>query len=100
MWLRVRGAGLSGIVFLVAASALSPAAAHAGVPRSCIYPNSDALACPRDTRLVTLDVLPSARVRALKQQRAQRERVAPLQDGERNHLLEGIRDELRYPRRR
>ena len=69
--------------------------ARAGVPRSCIRPQADALNCPRDTRLVTLRVLPAARVRALQKQRRILERVTPRDVGARYRSLEELRARLR-----
>lgn len=87
------GVSAVSVAFLIAAHALAPAVASAGVPRSCVHPNNDPIECPRETRLEHLDVLPSARLRVLQSQRPVLERtVVPVQDQERNTLLEQIRD--------
>lgn len=95
MELRPRVLLVIGCAICLAGAGLAPLPARGGVPRSCIHPRANPLECPRDTRLVTLDVLPLARVKALRQQRRQRRRVAPYEDRRRNQILEDIRDELR-----
>jgi hypothetical protein len=85
-----------GIVFLLTAPLLGASVARAGVPRSCIHPNADPIECPRDTRRVMREVLPSARVRELQKQRPELERTVPLQAEERNEILREIRRMLRY----
>ena len=87
-----------GCVFGLAALALAPDSARAGVPRSCVHPQADPLACARDTRAVTHRVLPAARLRALHRQRRAYERVAPREDRVRNHTLESIDSRLRCTR--
>lgn len=90
-----------GIALLLAMQALVPAPSRAGVPRSCIHPRADAIQCPRDTRRVLLDVIPSARRNALRLQRPALERTVELQSLERNELLEqilrGVRSQERQP---
>lgn len=85
------GLGLAGL-------ALQPDAAQAGVPRSCVHPQADPLACARDTRAVTHRVLPAARLRALRRQQREYERVAPREDRVRNRTLESIDSRLRCSR--
>ena len=86
----------AGALILLVTPVVAPEVARAGVPRSCIHPTYDPLACPRDTRLVQLDVLPSARVRVLRRQASElEETVVPVQDRERNILLEQILEHLR-----
>jgi hypothetical protein len=89
---------LLGCVAGFAASALPTDAARAGVPRSCVHPQADPLACARATREVTHQVLPAARVRALRRQHRTYERVAPREDRERNRTLESIDSRLRCTR--
>lgn len=80
---------------VVAASWVLPGAAQAGVPRSCIHPSYDPIECKRDMQRGYLDVLPLARIRALEAQRSELEAiVVPVQDAERNQLLEDILDAL------
>jgi hypothetical protein len=81
----------------LAGPAGSPAPARGGVPSSCIHPQADPIRCPRDTRLVTERVMPAARLRALRRQRPELERVAPREDRQRNRTLEQIREELPCP---
>ncbi len=68
---------------------LAPAVAYAGVPRACIHSSYDPIECSRQMQLERNDVLPSARVRLLARQRIEYEQiVVPIQDAERNRLLE------------
>ncbi|MDH3284773.1 MAG: hypothetical protein OEQ13_08525 [Acidobacteriota bacterium] len=83
-----------GVGLLLVAGLRAPTA-RAGVPRACIHPQADPIECPAETRRVLLRVLPASRVRALARQRIELERTAPLQDRERNELIEQIRDRLR-----
>lgn len=76
---------------LLAAQLVAPGSAQAGVPRSCIHPRADPIRCPIDTRRVGWSVIPLQRQKALEKQRQELERVAPLQDRERNRLLDAIR---------
>ena len=69
--------------------------AEAGVPRSCVHPNIDRMACIRDTAAVRDRVLPSARLRALERERARLERLAPREDRQRNRLLRRILRRMR-----
>jgi len=94
-WILVAAFGCS---FGLGPQALQPSVAHADVPRSCVHPQADPLACARDTREVTHRVLPSARLRALRQRRRAYERVAPLEDRERNRTLESIDSRVRCSR--
>lgn len=79
---------------LAGAALLGPAAGRADVPRACVHPRYDPIACARETRQVHRDVLPLARLRALDAQRPELAGEVPLQDAERNALLEAIRDAL------
>ncbi len=88
------------ISLLLAGSLLAAPHARAGVPRSCIHPQADALECPRDQRRTLLKVIPSARVRALHAQRRDFERTTTLRDLERNRILWDIRRALRREFRR
>ncbi len=72
--------------------------AGADVPDSCVHPQVDPLLCAVETRLVHYDVLPSARVRALERLYERLAREAPLQDLERNLLLEEILETIRARR--
>ena len=92
------GAAL-GFALLLATQAFLPSPAHAGVPRSCIHPRADAIQCPRDTRRVLLDVIPSARRNALRAQRPALERTVELQSLERNEILEQILKDVRSQER-
>lgn len=90
---------LLGLAFGLAGSTLTPDAARAGVPRSCIRPQADALACRHDTRLVTYRVMPAARVRALREQHRLYERATPRAARRlRGFTLEELRDGLDCPR--
>jgi hypothetical protein len=91
----VRIATLACVGLLLGVRALVPSLAHADVPRSCVHTSYDPIECPRETRLVHRDVLPSARLKALDEQRRRIERAIPLQEEERQILLEEIRDALR-----
>lgn len=94
--MRPRGIAIAaGVALLLVAQLVAPVVARAGVPRSCIHPTYDPLACPRDTRLVQLEVLPWTRVRVLQRQAPElEETVVPVQDRERNILLEQILERL------
>lgn len=85
---------IAGSALLLAVLALAAGPAHAGVPRVCIHPDYDPVLCRVEKEADLLDVLPSARIRALERQRHDLERVVPLQDAERNRLLERIREAL------
>lgn len=90
--MRVRAPAL----FLFALCALAAPVAHAGVPRACVYMTFDPILCKQAYAEERLDVLPSARVRVLERQRRSHRRVVvPVQDAERNALLEQIRDAAR-----
>lgn len=97
--MRILGiAALLELTLVAGVQVLAPPVAHGGVPRSCVWPRSDPIACPSETRLVSHEVLSSARLRELeKQERELQEVVVPVQDAERNRILEDIRDEARYP---
>jgi hypothetical protein len=78
----------SGIgVALLLAAGLGAPAARAGVPAACIHPQVDPLECPRQTRRLLLEVLPSARVRALEKQRRELERTSPLRPTHLAHVF-------------
>jgi hypothetical protein len=94
---RVRTALRLVAAFALASLGLGATPAQAGVPRSCIDDSYDPIACKRDTRRVYREVLPSARLRVLETQRPGLERVIPLEDAERNLLLEERCDEPRDP---
>jgi hypothetical protein len=79
---------------LASTALLGPATGRADVPRACVHPRYDPIACARETREVHRDVLPLARLRALDAQRPRLAEEVPLQDAERNALLEAIRDAL------
>ena len=81
-----------------AAQSVTPPAANAGVPRSCVHPRADSLDCARDTRRVSQRVLSSARLRALARQHYRYEHVAPHEDRERNRMLQELRDAPLCPR--
>ncbi len=68
--------------------------AGAGVPRACVHPQADRLRCAMETRREHLDLLPTQRLRELRQQFERLAAEAPLQDLERNLLLEDIREIL------
>lgn len=82
-----------GISFGVGAAL--PGDARAGVPRSCIHPQADVLACLDDTRRLTERVMPAARVRALRAQRRYPRRAAPLEDRRGNPTLHALDERLR-----
>ncbi len=94
MRLSARVVALGSCIWL-AGQALAPPAAHAGVPRSCVYPRAHPLECPREMRRVLHRMLPSSRLAEQRAQRPELEREAPLEDRERNRLLREIRGELR-----
>ncbi len=78
---------------------LAPTVAYAGVPRACLHRSYDPIECSRGMRLERR--LPSAQRRWLARQRAEFERIiVPLQDEQRNRLLEEILYELRELRGR
>ncbi len=79
---------------LAGAALLVPEAGRGDVPRSCVHPRYDPIDCARETRETHRDVLPLARLRALDAQRPQLAGEVPLQDAERNALLEAIREAL------
>ena len=88
-----------GLAFALSEAALAPQVASAGVPRSCVHPQADALACPRDTRSVTHRVLPARRVRALRAQQRAYERASRRDAVRMNDFtLRELRDELRCER--
>jgi hypothetical protein len=80
---------------LLALPVLAPAPAGAGVPRSCIHPQANPIECPKDTRKVLLKVIPSARRRALREQRPELERTFEARSLRRDRLLEEILGTIR-----
>ena len=84
-----------GLGLLLGAWTLASTVAHADVPRSCVHPRIDRLACQAETRRVQHEVLPSARLQVLREQEAALAEVGTLQERERNELLRQIRRELR-----
>ncbi len=94
-------ASLICLAILSAGQMLAPAVAYAGVPRACIHSSYGPIECSREMQLERNDVLPSARVRRLERQRIEYEQiVVPLQDAERDRLLEEMLYELRELRER
>ncbi len=94
-------ASLICLAILSAGQMLAPAVAYAGVPRACIHSSYGPIECSRQMQLERNDVLPSARVRRLERQRIEYEQiVVPLQDAERDRLLEEMLSELRELRER
>ncbi len=82
-------ASLICLAILSAGQTLVPVVAYAGVPRACIHSSYGPIECSRQMQLERNDVLPSARVRLLARQRIEYEQiVVPIQDAERNRLLE------------
>lgn len=78
---------------VVSIAALVPPAV-ADVPRCCVHPRFDPVACAEATRAEHRDVLPWARVRELAAQRHRLAGVAPREDLERNQILDEIHREL------
>ena len=82
-------------VLMLSLLVLLPAASWGDVPRSCIHPRANPIECVRDQREALLKVVPSARRRALLEQRSDLERAVEVQSLQRNQLLEEILDTLR-----
>ncbi len=94
-------ASLTCLAILATGQMLVPVVAYAGVPRACIHSSYGPIECSRQMQLERNDVLPSARVRRLERQRIEYEQiVVPLQDAERDRLLEEMLSELRELRER
>jgi len=93
---RILTLGL-GCGLVLVAQALVLAVAHAGVPRACVHPQADPFECREQTRRILYDVIPSARIEALREQDRLEERGNE-QDRERNQLLRDIRRELQRQR--
>ena len=92
-------ASLACLGVLSVGQVLAPAVAYAGVPRACLHRSYDPIECSRGMRLERR--LPSAQRRLLVRRWAEFERITmPLQDEERNRLLEEILYELRELRGR